>query len=445
MKPSKPAAQMSVAELAAYIDHSVLKPDFTPDEVRREVEAAVAFGCRTACINPASIEIAAPLCEGTDTGICVVVDFPFGCSSTESKVAQTKVALEAGIQELDIVANYGWIRGGELKRVEDDLRAVIDLCHEQGVLVKVIFETDALTLGRIEDGRLYGRGACDTKASLAAMLVAVGTLGRSGGSLPTGVHLATVVDEEVEYRGVSVLAGAISAGRLRVDAAVVGEPTELHRVVAHKGCVRFHIEVRGMSGHSSEPAKGINAIQSMAEVLSFLRNEIEPGYEALRHAWVGPPTHCVSEIVGGDAPNTIPGFCRVTVDRRTVPGEDPLAVRAALEERLHGLARRTPGLSLTVGKPFIVDYAMEVDPRAPIVRRLEAATEKFASGKRNLGAAYGTDASKLARVGVPTVVFGPGSIAQAHTGDEWVSLAETRTAAATLLDLIVHYREDEET
>ncbi|MFB9278479.1 M20 family metallopeptidase [Cohnella cellulosilytica] len=299
--------------------------------------------------------------------------------------------------------------------------------------------------GRIEDGRLYGRGACDTKASLAAMLVAVGTLGRSGGSLPTGVHLAAVVDEEVEYRGVSVLAGAISAGRLRVDAAVVGEPTELHRVVAHKGCVRFHIEVRGMSGHSSEPAKGINAIQSMAEVLSFLRNEIEPGYEALRHAWVGPPTHCVSEIVGGDAPNTIPGFCRVTVDRRTVPGEDPLAVRAALEERLHGLARRTPGLSLTVGKPFIVDYAMEVDPRSPIVRRLEAATEKFAAGKRNLGAAYGTDASKLARVGVPTVVFGPGSIAQAHTSDEWVSLAETRTAAATLLDLIVHYREDEET
>ncbi|MCA0253847.1 MAG: deoxyribose-phosphate aldolase [Actinobacteria bacterium] len=149
MKPSKPAAQMSVAELAAYIDHSVLKPDFTPDEVRREVEAAVAFGCRTACINPASIEIAAPLCEGTDTGICVVVDFPFGCSSTESKVAQTRVALEAGIQELDIVANYGWIRGGELKRVEDDLRAVIDLCHEQDVLVKVIFETDALTTDQI--------------------------------------------------------------------------------------------------------------------------------------------------------------------------------------------------------------------------------------------------------------------------------------------------------
>lgn len=145
MKPPKPAAEMSVTELAAYIDHSILKPDFTPEDVRREVEAAVAFGCKTVCINPASVEIAAPLCAGTNTGLCVVVDFPFGCSSTESKVAQTKIVLTAGIQELDIVANYGWIRGGELKRVEDDLRAVVEACHEQGVLVKVIFETDALT------------------------------------------------------------------------------------------------------------------------------------------------------------------------------------------------------------------------------------------------------------------------------------------------------------
>lgn len=149
MKPSKPAAEMSVAELAAYIDHSILKPDFTPEDVRREVEAAVALGCRTVCINPASIEIAAPLCAGSNTGLCVVVDFPFGCSTTESRVAQTRIALAAGIQELDIVANYGWIRGGELQRVEDDLRAVVEACHAQGVLVKVIFETDALTLEEI--------------------------------------------------------------------------------------------------------------------------------------------------------------------------------------------------------------------------------------------------------------------------------------------------------
>jgi len=149
MKTTKPAAEMTVAELAAYIDHSVLKPDFTPDDVRREVTAGVGFGCRTVCINPSSIEIAAPLCDGTPTGTCVVVDFPFGSSTTASRIAQTRIVLDAGVDEVDIVANYGWIRGGELGRVEDDLRAVIEPCHDAAVPVKVIFETDALTRDEI--------------------------------------------------------------------------------------------------------------------------------------------------------------------------------------------------------------------------------------------------------------------------------------------------------
>lgn len=151
MKPTRPAAGMTVAELASYIDHSVLKPDFTPDDIRREVEAGVRYGCRTVCINPASIELARPLCEGTATGICVVVDFPFGCSTTASRVAQTRDVLDAGVDEVDIVANYGRIRGGNLRSVEDDLRAIIEPCHAAGVPVKVIFETDALTKPQIRD------------------------------------------------------------------------------------------------------------------------------------------------------------------------------------------------------------------------------------------------------------------------------------------------------
>lgn len=151
MKPSKPAAEMTVAELAAYIDHSVLKPDFTPEDVRREVLTGIGLGCKTVCINPASIGIAAPMCAGTTTGVCVVVDFPFGCSTTASRIAQTHAVLEDGVDEVDIVANYGWIRGGELRAVEDDLRAVIEPCHAAGVPVKVIFETDALTKSQIRD------------------------------------------------------------------------------------------------------------------------------------------------------------------------------------------------------------------------------------------------------------------------------------------------------
>lgn len=152
MSPDKPAEQMSVAELAAYIDHSVLKPEFTVEDVAREVANGVRYGCRTVCINPTAIEIAAPLCEGTNTGLCVVVDFPFGLSSTPSRLAQTRDVLTAGVAEVDIVANYGWLRSGRADRVEQDLRTVAEVCHEAGAEVKVILETDALTVDEVRVG-----------------------------------------------------------------------------------------------------------------------------------------------------------------------------------------------------------------------------------------------------------------------------------------------------
>ena len=296
--------------------------------------------------------------------------------------------------------------------------------------------------GTVMDGRLYGRGACDTKGSLAAMLVAMAALKRSGLLLPVGVHLAAVVDEEYRYTGVSRLAAAISAGELSYCGAIVGEPTGLHRVTAHKGCVRFYIDVHGKPGHSSEPDTGVNAIEQMAGVIRYLKEEIAPAYAQHQHPLVGAPTHCISEISGGAAPNTIPGSCRITVDRRTVPGEEPLEVWQGFKEKLKELERHAPGLQLTVQEPFIIDYALETSVSHPLVRQLAAAVAQFAEGRLEHGAAYGTDASKLARAGVPSVVFGPGDISQAHTEDEWVPVQEVVSAASALAGLILHYRRD---
>lgn len=151
MKPSKKAAEMSVAELAAYIDQSVLKPEFTEADIRRYIQEGVDFGCRTVCINPASLPIAVELCEGSGTEICVVCDFPFGLSTTASKVLQAEEYCKTGkVFELDIVANYGWIRTGRWADVEADIRAVCGVCHSYGTAVKVIFETDALTLEQVK-------------------------------------------------------------------------------------------------------------------------------------------------------------------------------------------------------------------------------------------------------------------------------------------------------
>jgi acetylornithine deacetylase ArgE len=296
--------------------------------------------------------------------------------------------------------------------------------------------------GAVIDGRLYGRGACDTKGSLAAMLVAVAALKRSGLPLPVGVHLAAVVDEEYRYTGVSRLAAAISSGELSYCGAVVGEPTGLHRVIAHKGCVRFYIDVHGKPGHSSEPDQGVNAIEQMAEVIRYLKEEIAPAYALQKHPLVGAPTHCISEITGGAAPNTIPGSCRITIDRRTVPGEEPLEVWQGFKESLKQLEQSVPGLLLTVQEPFIIDYAMETSGNHPLVSQLATAVAGYAEGRREHGAAYGTDASKLARVSVPSIVFGPGDIAQAHTDNEWVPVQEVVSAASALAGLVLHYRRD---
>ncbi len=151
MKPEKKACDMTVAELATYIDQSVLKPEFTDADIRKYIQEGIDFGCRTVCINPSSLPIAMELCEGTATDICIVCDFPFGLSTTASKVMQAEEYCKTGkIFELDIVANYGWIRSGRWTDVEADIRAVCDVCHKYGTAVKVIFETDALTLDEVK-------------------------------------------------------------------------------------------------------------------------------------------------------------------------------------------------------------------------------------------------------------------------------------------------------
>ena len=150
MNPIKKAGEMTRAELAAYIDQSVLKPEFTQEEIRKYVQEGIDYGCKTVCVNPSSLDIARELCRGTSTGICVVCDFPFGLSSTESKVMQAElICKDRDIEDLDMVANYGWMRSGLWEKVADEFKAVSDTVHSYGTSLKVIFETDALTIPEI--------------------------------------------------------------------------------------------------------------------------------------------------------------------------------------------------------------------------------------------------------------------------------------------------------
>jgi deoxyribose-phosphate aldolase len=151
MKPTKKASEMNVKELASYIDQSVLKPEFTQTEIRKYIQEGIYYGCKTVCINPSSLSIAKELCDNTDTKICVVCDFPFGLSTTVSKAMQAEEYCKSGdVFELDMVANYGWIRSGMWQEVKEDIQTVCDVCHTYGTAVKIIFEVDALTIDEVK-------------------------------------------------------------------------------------------------------------------------------------------------------------------------------------------------------------------------------------------------------------------------------------------------------
>jgi len=150
MKPNKSANEMTLKELAEYIDQSVLRPEFTQNEIRKYINEGIIYGCKTVCINLASLDIARELCTGTNTGICVVCDFPFGLSSTASKIKQVEEICNNGdVNDLDIVSNYGWIKSGKWNDFGIELKKIADTTHSYGSLLKVILETDALTLEEI--------------------------------------------------------------------------------------------------------------------------------------------------------------------------------------------------------------------------------------------------------------------------------------------------------
>lgn len=145
-KLNKKAVEMTSLELAQYIDYSVLKPEFTKQEIVDLTKDGVRLGCATICINPAYMDLCAPLVKGSNTMLCPVADFPFGCSSTQSKVLQIEIVCKYDeVKEVDIVANYGLIRGGYYDEVTADLKACAAMAHQYGRKIKAIFETDALT------------------------------------------------------------------------------------------------------------------------------------------------------------------------------------------------------------------------------------------------------------------------------------------------------------
>lgn len=283
----------------------------------------------------------------------------------------------------------------------------------------------------VRGDRLYGRGAYDMKASLAAMVEAARIV--SGGGLPAGeLVLAFVADEEHASIGTADLVSR--HGSDLADAAIVTEPTALEVCVAHKGFVWARIETSGRAAHGSKHAEGDDAIVRMGHVLAALDRLDREILPRRTHPLLGRASVHASTIEGGLGLSTYPDRCVLEVERRTLPGESDEAIRAELQDLLVEARAFSPGLTgrveLMLSRP-----PLEVRPDAPIIRTLVAAVRAVrGQDPRLTGESPWFDAALLAGAGIPTVMFGPAG-AGAHAAEEWVEIPSVVTCAEVLADV----------
>jgi len=227
----------------------------------------------------------------------------------------------------------------------------------------------------------------------------------------TELVFAGLIDEENGQTG----SRAVAASELKADLAIVGEPTRLKAVTAHKGSLWLQLETRGKAAHGASPHLGCNAVHAMARVVSALETDYASWLRRRRHPLLGHATVSVGSIAGGTQPNIVPDRCVIRVDRRTLPGETQFGVCREIAGRLRALRLKAKVTNMKLAPC----HPLETNANLPLVRQFL----RCAGQKQPAGVNYFCDASVLAGGGIPSIVFGPGDIAQAHTADEWISLA----------------------
>lgn len=280
----------------------------------------------------------------------------------------------------------------------------------------------------VREGRLCGRGSMDTKASLAAFMTAVAAAAECG--LRGDAILTGVVDEEYASVGTEAV-----VKRWKADAAIVGEPTGLEIVIAHKGFAWLEVETRGTAAHGSRPDKGVDAIAKMGRVLVALEDMEKRLAAGPSHPILGTGSVHASLISGGQELSSYPASCRLGIERRTIPGERGDVVEKELREELLGMARQDPTFRADVRSLFS-RAPMEVSESAPVVQALARAFQEVTGqSPRCSGMSAWMDSSLLSAAGIPSVILGPTGEGL-HGEREWVDLQSVLTVSKVALQLI---------
>jgi len=382
-------------------------------------------------VNPAFApqSVAGPRCRAT-LDERQVIPTRFG----EKKVADflARVAARAGLEVefQNVLANRPNFIARLLPR--NKIRQTILLAPH----LDTVDADESQFVPRVKNGRLYGRGACDTKGSVATMLTALCELANAG-SRPneTEIIFAGMIDEEQAQAGSRALVAQASRLQL-VDGrdtrpttlAIVGEPTRLQVVTAHKGSLWLQLETRGKAAHGAMPWLGRNAVREMARIVCALETDYAARLRKRKHPLLGSATVSVGTICGGAQPNIVPDRCAISIDRRTLPGETDSGVRREIAAWL-----RAKGLSVKISSTKLAPaLPLETDPKLPLIRQFLRSVGQA----KPAGVDFFCDAAVLAGAGMPSVVFGPGDIAQAHTTDEWISMASLERGKNLLLHFL---------
>jgi acetylornithine deacetylase/succinyl-diaminopimelate desuccinylase family protein len=292
--------------------------------------------------------------------------------------------------------------------------------------------------GDVADGRVYGRGAGDDKASVTAQVMAGVALARSGIPLRGTLVVNEVADEEIG--GPNGAALVVNEGHIKPDFVIVGEQT-LNRVcIGEKGAASTRITVTGKAAHGALPWEGANAIEAMAEVIVALRTELFPQLANRTHPLFQPSSASVNMVTGGVKENVVPDRCSIYIDRRVIPGEDPNESVAEIKAIAEQAIADFPGVTVEVGPASQLRPAILADPESRLVQAMTAANQFLGLNPQLSGFSMGTDGRFFAAKGYPTIIYGPGDPTIAHIADEWVGIDEvmeaTRAYALAAVTLI---------
>ena len=282
-------------------------------------------------------------------------------------------------------------------------------------------------------GKIYGRGALDMKAGVAALITAVESIMAAGITLKGDVILTLVADEEYASIGTEAIVSEYTA-----NAAIICEPTDLDIVIAHKGFAWIKIEVFGHAAHGSLPHTGVDAIVKAGKVLAAIEELGKNDLKKKIHPLLGSPSIHASLIKGGTELSTYPDYCKIKLERRNLPGEDREQVIEEIHTLLQNLQRQDDQFKADFDV-FFLRPAFEISPDQPIVQTVSRAFESICRRSSEFAGMWGwLDSAILAQAGIPTVIFGP-SGAGAHAAVEYADVDSIVTTCQVLVQSIIDY------